>query len=177
MSSPKRMGRALMILAGLLVGTGLIVLFMINRQTPTHGETAPTIPTLTVIEVQPMPFRIEARGHGVARPAETWQAMAHAMAVWCRGGRMQTKLLWVSGLRINRQPDRSIHPMRPAVDILVLGVRLYPPVQCDMAPIPPRTVAERSDQRAWRCHAEDRTPATDQSLGPETLYPRACPGR
>ncbi len=73
----KSMGRALMVLAGVLLGVGLIVLFVTNRQIPTHGETAPAIPTLAVIEVQPMAFRLEARGHGVARPAETWQAMAN----------------------------------------------------------------------------------------------------
>jgi hypothetical protein len=47
----KSMGRALMVLAGLLLGVGLLVLFVINRQIPTHGETGPAIPTLTVIEV------------------------------------------------------------------------------------------------------------------------------
>lgn len=69
--------RAWPALAGLVAGIVLIVLFVANRQTPNHDETRPIVPTLTIIEVQPVPFRLEARGHGVARPAETWQAIAN----------------------------------------------------------------------------------------------------
>ncbi|WP_438887247.1 hypothetical protein, partial [Bacillus cereus group sp. Bce037] len=32
---------------------------------------------MAVIEAQPLAFRLEARGHGVARPVETWQAVAN----------------------------------------------------------------------------------------------------
>jgi multidrug efflux pump subunit AcrA (membrane-fusion protein) len=76
-ASYRSIGRALTVFAGLLIGMGLIVLFVINRQIPTHGETAPKIPTLAIIEIQPVAFRLEARGHGVTRPVETWQAVAN----------------------------------------------------------------------------------------------------
>ncbi len=73
----KRAGRTLLVLAGLVTGIALIVVFVTNRSIPTHGEKLPAVPTLAVIEVQSLAFRIEARGHGVARPAETWQAIAN----------------------------------------------------------------------------------------------------
>ncbi|MGM0639239.1 MAG: efflux RND transporter periplasmic adaptor subunit [Pseudomonadota bacterium] len=73
----KRMARVITVLAGLAVGIGLAVLFVVNRQTPTHGESVSAAPSLGVIEVQPLKFRLEARGYGVARPAETWQAIAN----------------------------------------------------------------------------------------------------
>lgn len=69
-------GRVLPLLAGLAIGVSLIVLFVINSRAPTHENTAAHAPTLTVIEIKPLPFRLEARGHGVVRPAETWQAIA-----------------------------------------------------------------------------------------------------
>ncbi len=64
-------------LAGLAVGLGLAVLFVVNRQTPTQDDSASVVPNLAVIEVQPLVFRQEARGYGLARPAETWQAIAN----------------------------------------------------------------------------------------------------
>ncbi|MDF1613869.1 efflux RND transporter periplasmic adaptor subunit [Desulfurivibrio dismutans] len=70
-------GRLLPIAAGLLAGIGLLVLLVVNRQIPDHGETGPKVPTLAVIKVQPQQLRLEARGHGVSRPAETWQAIAN----------------------------------------------------------------------------------------------------
>ncbi len=69
--------RALIVLAGFAVGVALLVLFVVNRKTPDRLETA-FVPTgVTVIEAKSLPFRLEARGHGVARPAETWQAVAN----------------------------------------------------------------------------------------------------
>ncbi|MFO7785535.1 MAG: efflux RND transporter periplasmic adaptor subunit [Thermodesulfobacteriota bacterium] len=73
----KRIGRAITVLAGLAVGLGLAVLFVVNRQTPTQDDSASVVPNLAVIEVQPLVFRQEARGYGLARPAETWQAIAN----------------------------------------------------------------------------------------------------
>jgi RND family efflux transporter MFP subunit len=102
-TSLKGMRRALMILAGLVVGVGLIVLFVINRQIPTHGETAPAIPTLAVIDVQPMAFRLEARGYGVARPAETWQAIAN-----------------VAGRVVERHPGLKSGTLLPANTLLLV---------------------------------------------------------
>ncbi|SCZ58398.1 efflux RND transporter periplasmic adaptor subunit [Thiohalomonas denitrificans] len=72
-----RTRRAAVVLAGLTVGVVLAVVFVANRQAPTHGEIPPQVPVLSVIEVQPLEFRLEARGYGTARPAETWQAIAN----------------------------------------------------------------------------------------------------
>lgn len=71
-----RLQRSKWVLVGLGAGIVLLVLLVANRQMPGHGEIAPRVPTLSVIEVQPLAFEIEARGHGVTRPAETWQAVA-----------------------------------------------------------------------------------------------------
>ncbi|MDI5935236.1 efflux RND transporter periplasmic adaptor subunit [Halomonas kalidii] len=73
----RRLGRAATILAGLALGIGLAVLFVATRQAPLHGEAAPPPPSVTVIEARPLALRLEARGHGAARPAETWQAVAN----------------------------------------------------------------------------------------------------
>lgn len=70
-------GRLLFIALGLLLGVGLVALFVANRQSPTHGEVDPVVPKLTVITVQPMEFQLEARGYGVTRAANSWQAVAN----------------------------------------------------------------------------------------------------
>jgi multidrug efflux pump subunit AcrA (membrane-fusion protein) len=66
-----------MVLAGLAVGVGVAALFVANRQGPEQVADAARVADLRVIEVRPLPFRVEARGHGEARPAETWQAVAN----------------------------------------------------------------------------------------------------
>jgi RND family efflux transporter MFP subunit len=98
----RRVRPAFTILAGLVAGVGLIALFVVNRQVPTHDETAPMVPTLAVIEVQPAAFRLEARGHGVARPAETWQAIAN-----------------VAGRVVERHPDLASGTLLPAGTLLL----------------------------------------------------------
>lgn len=70
-------GRAFFIPLGLLVGVGLVVLFIMNSQSPTHGEIEAVVPKLTVITVQPMEFQLAARGYGVTRAADSWQAVAN----------------------------------------------------------------------------------------------------
>jgi RND family efflux transporter MFP subunit len=67
----------MIVFAGLAVGVALAVMFVVNRQTPTHGGQTPSPPALAVLEVQPLPFRIDARGYGTARSAETWRAIAN----------------------------------------------------------------------------------------------------
>jgi RND family efflux transporter MFP subunit len=69
--------RALIVLAGFAVGVVLLALFVVYQQAPERLETAIAPTSVTVIEARPVPFRLEARGHGVARPAETWQAVAN----------------------------------------------------------------------------------------------------
>lgn len=72
-----RLGRGLMVLAGAALGVALLVVFVANRQVPERLEAAVARTSVAVIEVQPTELRLEARGHGVARPAETWQAVAN----------------------------------------------------------------------------------------------------
>ncbi|MCE8017048.1 efflux RND transporter periplasmic adaptor subunit [Halomonas sp. MCCC 1A17488] len=73
----QRLGRVLAVVIGLAVGVVLLVMFVVNRQTPEHSDSPPAPKAVAVIEARPLPFRLEARGHGVARPAETWQAVAN----------------------------------------------------------------------------------------------------
>lgn len=69
--------RVLFVPLGILVGAGLIALFIINSKSPTHGEIEPVVPKLNVITVQPLEFQLEARGYGVTRAANSWQAVAN----------------------------------------------------------------------------------------------------
>ncbi|MGM0636857.1 MAG: efflux RND transporter periplasmic adaptor subunit, partial [Pseudomonadota bacterium] len=73
----KRLVRGVAVLVGVGVGAALLVVFVANRQVPERLEAAVAHTPVTVIEVQPTELRLEARGHGVARPAETWQAVAN----------------------------------------------------------------------------------------------------
>jgi RND family efflux transporter MFP subunit len=97
MAITQRLSRGFMVLTGLVAGLVLAALFVANRQTPTHGETPSQMPTLAVIEVQAVPFRLEARGHGVARPAETWRAISN-----------------VSGRVVERHPNLESGALLPA---------------------------------------------------------------
>lgn len=72
----QRMGRVFAVVIGLVIGGLLLAMFVLNRQTPERSDSPPAHTAVAVIEVQPLAFRIEARGHGVARPTETWQAVA-----------------------------------------------------------------------------------------------------
>ncbi len=72
-----RAGRLAGVLGGGALGALLLVLLVVNRQVPERQPVVAAQTPVTVIEAQPLPFRLEARGHGVARPAETWQAVAN----------------------------------------------------------------------------------------------------
>ncbi|WP_303906687.1 efflux RND transporter periplasmic adaptor subunit [Thiohalomonas denitrificans] len=72
-----RTRRAALVLAGLAAGVALVVVFLATSRGPTHGEMPPRVPALSVIEVRPLQFRVEARGYGTARAAETWHATAN----------------------------------------------------------------------------------------------------
>ncbi|EKO3793217.1 efflux RND transporter periplasmic adaptor subunit [Vibrio metschnikovii] len=73
----QRLGRMLAVVIGLAMGVVLLVFFVVNSQTPERSDTPPVPTAVAVIEAQPLAFRLEARGHGVAGPAETWQAVAN----------------------------------------------------------------------------------------------------
>lgn len=77
MNTASRLRRALVVLVGLLAGVALLALLIAYRQSPERSETAVEPTGVAFIEARPLAFRIEARGHGVARPAETWQAIAN----------------------------------------------------------------------------------------------------
>lgn len=69
--------RKILALAGLVAGVLLIALFLFLSKRPAHSESNASPLSLTVIEVQAMPFVITARGFGIARPVKTWQAVAN----------------------------------------------------------------------------------------------------
>ncbi|TFH87677.1 efflux RND transporter periplasmic adaptor subunit [Billgrantia azerbaijanica] len=72
-----RLMKGLSVLAGLAAGVALFGLLVSQRQAPTHDAAAAAAPVVAVIEVRALPLRLAARGHGTARPAETWQAVAN----------------------------------------------------------------------------------------------------
>lgn len=73
----QRLGRVLAVLVGVALGMALLMFFVANRQAPERQElTASGLP-VRVIEARPLDLHLEARGHGVARPAETWQAVSN----------------------------------------------------------------------------------------------------
>ncbi|WP_366554473.1 efflux RND transporter periplasmic adaptor subunit [Aquibaculum sediminis] len=73
----KQAGKAFAVLLGLALGGALLILFVANRQAPERLEAEARPVAVSVIEARPLTFRLEARGHGVARPTETWQAVAN----------------------------------------------------------------------------------------------------
>ncbi|NNN62270.1 efflux RND transporter periplasmic adaptor subunit [Vibrio sp. A11] len=73
----QRLGHILAVVVGLSMGMVLLVFFVVNSQPPERSDTPPLPTAVAVIEAQPLAFRLEARGHGVARPVETWQAVAN----------------------------------------------------------------------------------------------------
>lgn len=73
----KRWGRGVLVGLGLALGIALMVIFILNRQPPERDTAAAVAPSMSVIEVQPLAFRVAVRGNGIARPAQTWQAIAN----------------------------------------------------------------------------------------------------
>ncbi|WP_280546930.1 efflux RND transporter periplasmic adaptor subunit [Halomonas sp. 11-S5] len=98
----RRLGRTLAVLIGITVGAALLVVFVANRQAPERQEAAASATPVRVIEAQPLDFRLEARGHGVARPAETWQATAN-----------------VAGRVVERHPELESGTLLPEGTLLV----------------------------------------------------------
>ncbi|MWJ28540.1 efflux transporter periplasmic adaptor subunit [Halomonas sp. ZH2S] len=98
----RRLGRWLTVVVGVAVGAALLVLLVINRQAPERQETAASETPVRIIEARPLAFRLEARGHGVARPAETWQAVAN-----------------VAGRVVKRHPELESGTLLPEGTLLV----------------------------------------------------------
>ncbi|HKL52464.1 MAG TPA: efflux RND transporter periplasmic adaptor subunit [Wenzhouxiangellaceae bacterium] len=69
--------RFILIWASLFVGVVIAALLVLNRQTPTHGDERTAARELRVVVAERVPFRFEARGHGVSRAAQYWQATAN----------------------------------------------------------------------------------------------------
>jgi RND family efflux transporter MFP subunit len=84
------------------VGIALLLLFIFFREGPAHSETTVRIPSLKVIEVQPLHFIFEARGFGITRPAETWQAVTN-----------------VAGRVVQRHPGLKSGTLLPAGTLLL----------------------------------------------------------
>lgn len=66
-----------LVLAGLLGGLILFAILVYNREGPARSELGSQSPGLRVIEVQSIPFVLTARGFGISRPAQSWQAVAN----------------------------------------------------------------------------------------------------
>lgn len=100
----KRWGRGVLVGLGLVLGIALMAIFILNRQPPERDTTAAVAPTMSVIEVRPLAFRVTARGNGIARPVQTWQAIAN-----------------VAGRVVYRHPQLDDGVLLPA-DTLLLAI-------------------------------------------------------
>ncbi len=99
----RRLGnRKMFALAGLVGGVLLIALLVFLRERPAHSESNTSPMPLTVIEVQPMPFALTARGFGITRPVQTWQAVAN-----------------VSGRVVYRHPELNSGTLLPKGTLLL----------------------------------------------------------
>lgn len=96
------LNRVTLTLFGLLMGILLLMVFIMNREGPMHSELATGVPSLTVIKVALLDFRLEARGFGITRPAETWQAVAN-----------------VAGRVVKRHPGLKSGTLLPAGTLLL----------------------------------------------------------
>ncbi|WP_417513983.1 efflux RND transporter periplasmic adaptor subunit [Marinobacter sp.] len=94
--------RKLLALVGFVGGILLIVLLVFLRERPAHNESNTAPMPLTVIEVQPMPFVLTARGFGITRPVQTWQAVAN-----------------VAGRVVERHPELNSGTLLPAGALLI----------------------------------------------------------
>ncbi|MBK1871829.1 MULTISPECIES: efflux RND transporter periplasmic adaptor subunit [Marinobacter] len=94
--------RKALALVGLIGGVLLIALLVFLREGPAHNETSSQPLHLTVIEVQPMPFKLTARGFGITRPVQTWQAVAN-----------------VAGRVVHRHPELNSGTLLPAGTLLL----------------------------------------------------------
>jgi len=64
------------VVAGVALGMALAAALVAIRHTPSRSDSVGQPSALSVIEVRALPFQLQARGRGLTRPAETWQAKA-----------------------------------------------------------------------------------------------------
>ncbi len=69
--------RRLWAAVGLLAGLVLLGLLVFSRQAPEREDQEARALAVRTIMLQPLAFRFEARGYGVSRAAESWQAVAN----------------------------------------------------------------------------------------------------
>ena len=69
--------RAVILLIGLLIGASLFVIAKITQKSPQYDPHLRAPVSATVINVNSVNFMLQAKGFGVAQPAETWQAIAN----------------------------------------------------------------------------------------------------
>lgn len=98
----RQLSSGLAVLVGFVAGVALLMFFVANRQAPERQEAAVSATPVRTVAVQPLDFRLEARGHGVARPAETWQAVAN-----------------VAGRVVERHPELESGTLLPKGTLLV----------------------------------------------------------
>jgi len=87
---------------GLVAGVAILAFFVTNRKTPQRSESAHAPVAVKVIEAAALPFSIEARGHGVVQPAESWKAVANV------AGRVVERHAKLEGGSILRQGERLL---------------------------------------------------------------------
>ncbi|HTN35310.1 MAG TPA: HlyD family efflux transporter periplasmic adaptor subunit [Marinobacter sp.] len=71
-----RLLKRLPVILGFALGVLLIVIFVARSPSPEWVDEGRSAVPVTFIEAQRLPFQLEARGHGVAHPSETWLAFA-----------------------------------------------------------------------------------------------------
>ncbi|MDG4868593.1 efflux RND transporter periplasmic adaptor subunit [Guyparkeria sp. 1SP6A2] len=79
MASPRthRLSRALTVFAGLAIGVGLLVAFVLTREAPPRSEQSPDPTAVRFIQATPIHPVMEARGFGTVESARPWQAVAN----------------------------------------------------------------------------------------------------
>lgn len=102
MTQGKFRSRKVFALAGLIVGIAVLALLVFFAEEPERSEANSRPLHLNVIDVQSMPFVLSARGFGLARPVQTWQAVAN-----------------VAGRVVERHPQLNSGTLLPAGTLLL----------------------------------------------------------
>src|SRR5690554_7822034 len=68
----RRLGRGLVVLAGLAGGVALLTFFVANRQVPERSDTPSPHAAVAEIEARSLALRLEARQHAETRTAVYW---------------------------------------------------------------------------------------------------------